>query len=78
MKYAPYNKTFWIQAAIVLGIVLILGVALGAWGWNKLKTEKLINENSSLKYEMKQLKSKGGYNYSHQEDEEKLLSKKKM
>ena len=71
LKYAPYNKTFWIQAAIVLGIVLILGVALGAWGWNKLKTEKLINENSSLKYEMKQLKSKGGYNYSHQEDEEK-------
>lgn len=71
LKYAPYNKTFWIQAAIVLGIVLILGVALGAWGWNKLKTEKLINENSALKYEIEQLKLKGGHNYSHQEDEEK-------
>lgn len=71
LKYAPYNKTFWIQAAIVLGIVLILGVALGAWGWNKLKTEKLIHENSSLKYEIEQLKPKGGHNYSHQEDEEK-------
>lgn len=70
LKYAPYNKTFWIQAAIVLGIVLILGVALGAWGWNKLKTEKLINENSALKYEIEQLKLKGGHNYSHQEDEE--------
>lgn len=71
LKYAPYNKTFWIQAAIVLGIVLILGVALGAWGWNKLKTEKLINENSSLKYEIEQLKPKGGHDYSLQEDEEK-------
>lgn len=71
LKYAPYNKTFWIQAAIVFGIVLILGVALGAWGWNKLKTEKLINENSSLKYEIEQLKPKGGHNYSYQEDEEK-------
>lgn len=71
LKYAPYNKTFWIQAAIVLGIVLILGVALGAWGWNKLKTEKLINENIALKYEIEQLKLKGGHNYSHQEDEEK-------
>ena len=71
LKYAPYNKTFWIQAAIVLGIVLILGVALGAWGWNKLKTEKLINEKSALKHEIEQLKLKGGHNYSHQEDEEK-------
>lgn len=71
LKYAPYNKTFWIQTAIVLSIVLVLGVALGAWGWNKLKTERLRSENSSLRYEIEQLKPKGGYNYSCQEDEEK-------
>lgn len=71
LKYAPYNKAFCIQAVIALGIMLILGVALGAWGWNELKTEKLINENSSLKYEIEQLKPKGDYNYNHQEVEEK-------
>lgn len=70
LKYAPYNKTFWIQAAIVLGIVLILGVALGAWGWNKLVTDKLRVENSSLKYDIEQLKPKGGYNYDSKNTEE--------
>lgn len=71
LKYAPYNKAFWIQAAIILGIVLILGVALGAWSWNKFKTEKLETENSSLKSKIEHLESKGNKNYAHQEVEKK-------
>lgn len=70
LRYSPYNKTFWIQVAVVLSVVLILGVALGAWGWNKLVTEKLRVENNSLKYDIKQLEPKGGNNYGSQNTEE--------
>lgn len=73
LRYSPYNKTFWIQVAIVLSVVLILGVALGAWGWNKLVTDKLRVENSSLKYDIEQLKPKGGYNYDSKNTEENTI-----
>lgn len=73
MKYHPYNKFFWIQVAVVLSVVLILGVVLGAWGWNKYKTEELRIENSFLKYDIEQLKSKGGYNYDSENTEENTI-----
>lgn len=73
LKYYPYNKFFWIQVAVVLSVVLILGVALGAWGWNKYKTEELRIENSSLKSDIEQLKSKGGYNYDSENTEENTI-----
>lgn len=73
LKYYPYDKFFWIQVAVVLSVVLILGVALGAWGWNKYKTEELRIENSSLKSDIEQLKSKGGYNYDSENTEENTI-----
>ncbi len=75
MKYAPYNRKFWIKSAIVLFIVLICGVCLGAWVWDEISSTEvnsLKTENRLLNTEIDDLKSKGSRRYEPKKEEPKV------
>ncbi len=77
LRYAPYNKAFWIKTAIVLLVVLICGISLGAWMWNQISSTEVSSlkaENSQLRTEIDGLRSKGGRHYEPQKEEEKVSS----
>lgn len=79
LKYSPYNKAFWIKAAIVLFVVLISGAALGAWGLNKFMTSEykdLKTENAFLKSVIDDLKTGNKNNYASQNDDENKSEQK--